>query len=64
MSALLDDEMLDAFTVMAAPDELADKNSDRYGAAIEHVLPGIPSHMSETTVTAAQRELRSQRTRQ
>ncbi|HXO52012.1 MAG TPA: hypothetical protein VN888_13515 [Mycobacterium sp.] len=64
MSALLDDEMLDAFTVMAAPDQLADKISDRHGAAIEHVLPGVPSHMSETTVTAVQRELRSQRTRQ
>ena len=64
MSALLDDEMLDAFTVMAAPDQLADKISDRHGAAIEHVLPGFPSHMSETTVTAVQRELRSQRTRQ
>jgi len=64
MSALLDDEMLDSFAVMAAPDELADKISDRYGITIARVLPGSPSHMSETTVTAVQRELRSQRTRQ
>lgn len=35
-SALLDDEMLDAFTVVAAPDELAGNISDRYGATIEH----------------------------
>jgi hypothetical protein len=64
MSALLDDEMLDAFTVVAAPDELADNISNRYGAAIARVLRGFPSHMSETTVTAVPRELRSQRTRQ
>jgi hypothetical protein len=64
MSALLDDEMLDSFAVMAAPDELADKISNRHGAAIARVLRGFPSHMSETTVTAVQRELRSQRTRQ
>ena len=64
MSALLDDEMLDAFTVMAAPDQLADEISDRHGAAIEHALPGVPSRMSETAVTAVQRALRGQRTRQ
>jgi hypothetical protein len=46
--------MLDAFTVVAAPDELAGKIGDRYGATIERVLPGFPSYMSETTVTAVQ----------
>jgi len=64
MSALLDDEMLDAFTVVAAPDEPAGKISDRYGVTIAHLLPGFPSHTSETPVTAVQRELRSKRTRQ
>jgi hypothetical protein len=44
MSALLGDEMLDAFAVVAAPDELADKISNRYGAAIARVLRGFPSH--------------------
>jgi hypothetical protein len=63
MSALVD-EMLNAFAVVTAPDEPAGKFSDRYGAIIEHVLPGFPSQMSETTVTAVQREPRSQRTRQ
>jgi hypothetical protein len=60
MSVLLDDEMLDSFAAMAAPDEPADKISNWHGLTIVRVLPGFPSHMSETTVAAVQREPRSQ----
>ncbi|MGH3636686.1 MAG: LLM class flavin-dependent oxidoreductase, partial [Mycobacterium sp.] len=58
MGSLIDDEMLDAFAVVAAPDELADKIRDRCGGVIDRILPGFPSHMSDTAVSAVLKELR------
>jgi probable F420-dependent oxidoreductase len=58
MGSLIDDEMLDAIAVVAAPDELADKIRDRCGGVIDRILPGFPSHMSKTAVSAVLHELR------
>jgi probable F420-dependent oxidoreductase len=60
MGSLIDDEMLDAFALVAAPDELANKIRDRCGGVIDRVLPGFPSHVSETAVSAVLHELRGQ----
>lgn len=60
MGSLIDDEMLHAFAVVAAPDELAGKIRDRCGGIIDRVLPSFPSHMSETVVSAVLHELRGQ----
>ncbi|MGH3558235.1 MAG: LLM class F420-dependent oxidoreductase [Mycobacterium sp.] len=58
MGSLIDDDMLDAFAVVAAPDQLADKISERCGGVIDRVLPSFPSHMSETAVSAVLQQLR------
>lgn len=60
MGSLIDDEMLDAFAVVAAPDELADKIRDRCGSVIDRVLPSFPSRLSETAVSTVLHELRGQ----
>jgi probable F420-dependent oxidoreductase len=58
MGSLIDDDILDAFAVVAPLDEVADKIRDRCDGAIDRVLPGFPAHVSKTTVDAVVHELR------
>ena len=60
MGSLVDDEMLDAFAFVASLDEVADKIRDRCDGVIDRVLPGFPTHVSETAVSAVLQELRGQ----
>lgn len=61
MGALIDDEMLDTFAVVAAPDELAalaGKISERCAGVADRVLPGLPYQLSGTVVRSVLSELR------
>jgi len=60
MGSLIDDEMLDAFAVVAPIEEVAGKLRSRCEGAIDRVLPTFGSTVSETDVTAVLRELRGQ----
>jgi hypothetical protein len=52
MGSLIDDQMVDAFAVVAPVDEVAGTLRSRCGGAIDRVLPGFPATMSETTIAA------------
>jgi probable F420-dependent oxidoreductase len=58
MGALIDDEILDAFAVVATYDELAGAIRDRCEGVIDRVMPAFPRTVSATTITAVLQELR------
>jgi len=58
MGALIDDEILDAFAVVATCDELAGAIRDRCEGVIDRVMPAFPRTVSATTITAVLQELR------
>jgi len=58
MGSLIDDDVLEAFAVVAALDEVAAKIRDRCDGVIDRVLVGFPSSVAEDTVSAVVRELR------
>lgn len=58
MASLIDDEMLEAFAVVAPVDELAGALRSRCDGVIDRVMPSLPHTLSETTVTAVLQELR------
>ena len=58
MGALIDDEVLDAFAVVAPLDQVAAKIRDRCDGVIDRVLVGFPSSVAEDTVIAVLEELR------
>ena len=60
MGSLIDDEILEAFAVVAPLDKVADKIRDRCDGVIDRVLVGFPSSVPEDTVIAVLDELRGQ----
>jgi len=60
MGSLIDDEILEAFAVVAPLDEVSDKIRDRCDGVIDRVLVGFPSSVPEDTVCAVLQELRGQ----
>jgi probable F420-dependent oxidoreductase len=62
MASLIDDEILEAFAVVAPLDQVAAKIRDRCDGVIDRVLVGFPSSVEEATVTALLQELRDQPT--
>jgi probable F420-dependent oxidoreductase len=58
MASLIDDEVLDAFAVVAPLDEVAGRIRDRCDGVIDRVLVGFPSSVSEDSVIAVLEELR------
>jgi hypothetical protein len=59
MGSLIDDEILDAFAVVASLDELAAKLKSRCDGNIDRVLFGFPKSVSETRVAEILDELRT-----
>ncbi|MFZ0835008.1 MAG: LLM class F420-dependent oxidoreductase [Mycobacterium sp.] len=59
MGSLVDDEILDAFAVVAPIDELAGKLRSRCAGAIDRVLLGFPKSVSEAKVAEILDELRT-----
>jgi probable F420-dependent oxidoreductase len=60
MGALIDDEVLEVFAVVAPVDTVASKIRDRCDGVIDRVLVGFPSAIPEETVIAVLAELRGQ----
>ena len=60
MGTLIDDEILEAFAVVAPIDTVASKIRDRCDGVIDRVLVGFPSSVPEDTVIAVLEELRGQ----
>ena len=58
MGALIDDEILDAFAVVATYDKLAGALHNRCDGVIDRVMPSFPRTVSATTITAVLQELR------
>jgi len=58
MGTLIDDEILDAFAVVAPTDKLAAALQSRCDGVIDRVMPSFPRTVSEATVTAVVQELR------
>ena len=58
MALLIDDEILDAFAVVAPAEKLADALRTRCDGVIDRVMPAFPRTMSKATVTAVLQELR------
>jgi probable F420-dependent oxidoreductase len=58
MGALIDDEILDAFAVVATYDELAGALRNRCEGVIDRVMPAFPRTVSATTIAAVLQELR------
>jgi hypothetical protein len=58
MGALIDDEILDAFAVVATYHKLAAALQNRCDGVIDRVMPAFPHTVSEATVTAVLKELR------
>lgn len=59
MGSLIDDEILNAFAVVAPVEELAGEVRKRCDGVIDRVLVGIPATIPETTVTEILDELRT-----
>ncbi len=57
MGALIDDEVLEAFAVVAPIDKLAAKIRDRCDGVIDRVMVGFPRSSSDETVSAVVQEL-------
>jgi probable F420-dependent oxidoreductase len=60
MGSLIDDDILEAFAVIAPLDEVADKIRERCDGVIDRVLVGFPSSVPENTVSAVLQQLRGQ----
>jgi hypothetical protein len=60
MGSLIDDEILEAFAVVAPLDEVAEKIHERCDGVIDRVLVGFPSSVPDDTVSAVLQELRGQ----
>ena len=60
MGCLIDDEILEAFAVVAPLDTIANKIRDRCDGVIDRVLVGFPSSVAEDTVVAVLAELRGE----
>jgi probable F420-dependent oxidoreductase len=60
MGSLIDDEILDAFAVVAPLDEVAAKIRARCDGVIDRVLVGFPSSIPDETVAVLMRELRGE----
>ena len=60
MGSLIDDEILEAFAVVAPFDTVASKIRDRCDGVIDRVLVGFPASVPEDTVIAVLDELRGQ----
>lgn len=58
MGALIDDEILEAFAVVAPAGELADKLRRRCDGVIDRVLPGFLAGVSESTINAVLDDVR------
>jgi probable F420-dependent oxidoreductase len=58
MGALIDDEILKTFAVVAALPELASAIRERCDGVIDRVLIGFPSSVEEATITSVLKELR------
>ena len=58
MGALVDDEVLEAFAVVAPIDKLAAKIRDRCDGVIDRVMVGFPRSIPDETVKAVLQELR------
>ncbi|KUI00866.1 LLM class F420-dependent oxidoreductase [Mycobacterium sp. IS-3022] len=58
MGTLIDDEILEAFAVVAPIDKLAAKIRDRCDGLIDRVMIGFPSSVAEKTVSQVLKELR------
>ncbi|MBV8179455.1 MAG: LLM class F420-dependent oxidoreductase [Mycobacterium sp.] len=58
MAGLIDDEILDAFAVVATYDKLSAAIQNRCDGVIDRVMPSFPHSVSEATVTAVLKELR------
>ena len=59
MGSLIDDEVLDAFAVVAPLDEVADALRSRCDGVIDRVLVGFPKTVAEEKVAAVLAELRA-----
>lgn len=59
MGNLVEDDMLDAFAVVAPVDTVAAALRNRCAGAIDRVLPSFPAAVPQSTVVAVQEELRS-----
>jgi probable F420-dependent oxidoreductase len=59
MGALIDDEILDAFAVVATYDKLAAALQSRCDGVIDRVMPSFPRTVSDSTITAVLHELRT-----
>ncbi len=57
MGSLIDDEMLEAFAVVAPVDQVATGLRSRYGGVVDRIMPGFAT-ASKATVTAVVHELR------
>ena len=57
MGSLIDDEILDAFAVVAPVDSLAEKLRNRCEHAVDRVLLGFPAAVSDAKLTELLREL-------
>jgi probable F420-dependent oxidoreductase len=58
MGSLIDDEVLDAFAVVAPIDKVAAKIRDRCDGVIDRVMVGFPRSISEQTVCEVVQEVR------
>jgi hypothetical protein len=58
MATLVDDDILNAFAVVATTDKLAAALKDRCDGVIDRVMPAFPRTLSRDTVTAVLNELR------
>lgn len=58
MGSLIDDDMLDAFAVVAPVEKLSAAIRSRCDGVIDRVMPSLPHTLSEDTVTAVLQELR------
>jgi probable F420-dependent oxidoreductase len=59
MGSLIDDEILEAFAVVALVGDIVEKIRDRCDGVIDRVLVGFPPSVDEATVTALVKELRN-----
>jgi probable F420-dependent oxidoreductase len=58
MGTLIDDEILDAFAVVAPAEKLTDALRNRCDGVIDRVMPSFPRTLSKATITAVLQELR------
>lgn len=58
MGALIDEEILETFAVVAPVDDVAEKIRDRCDGVIDRVLIGFPATVDDHTVTAVLKEVR------